>query len=150
MSKNMFEVSVKGAWTGGVQTEINVREFDSFLIDEPANLGGSDAGPNPVEFVLAGLNGCVSVMVSMIAKEMDFTYSAVDLDTKGTLDVRGLMGINGITPNFQTVTLNVTITTDESQERVDELKEKVESRCPVMAMIKGSGVAVDGDWIAKQ
>lgn len=149
MSKNMLEVAVKGAWTGGVQTEIHIREFDSFLIDEPANLGGVDEGPNPVEFVLAGLNGCVSVMVSMIAKEMDLTYSAVDLDTKGTLDVRGLMGMNGVTPNFQTVTLNVTITTDESQERIDELKEKVESRCPVMAMIKGSGVTVDGDWVAK-
>lgn len=98
--------------------------------------------------MLAGLNGCVSVMIAIIAKEMQFAYTAVTFDTKGTLDVRGLMGVPDVTPNFQTVTLNVSIATQESQERIDELMEKVESRCPVMAMIKGSGVQVDGEWKA--
>lgn len=147
-NKNRFEVAVSGKWTGGVQTAIQVRDFEAFLIDEPANLGGKDEGPNPVEFVLAGLNGCVSVMIAIIAKEMQFAYTAVTFDTKGTLDVRGLMGVPDVTPNFQTVTLNVSIATQESQERIDELMEKVESRCPVMTMIKGSGVQVDGEWKA--
>lgn len=38
-NKNRFEVAVSGKWTEGVQTAIQVRDFEAFLIDEPANLG---------------------------------------------------------------------------------------------------------------
>jgi hypothetical protein len=38
----------------GLRSETKIRQF-SLTIDEPANLGGTDTGPNPVELVLAAL-----------------------------------------------------------------------------------------------
>lgn len=146
MSKQIIEVEAAGRWTKGVQTEVSIRHFEPFLIDEPKALGGHDEGANPIEYVLAGLNGCVSVMIAIIAKELDFSYDEVEFESSGTLDLQGLMGVEGVTPNFQTVTLNVYFDTEESAERVQELKEVVESRCPVMTLIRTSGVAVSGEW----
>ena len=37
--------------TDGLKSEVEVRDF-LFTVDEPAALGGSDAGPNPIELVL--------------------------------------------------------------------------------------------------
>lgn len=146
MSKQVIEVEAVGRWTKGVQTEVTIRHFEPFLIDEPTELGGHDEGANPVEYVLAGLNGCVSVMIAIIAKELDFHYDEVEFESQGTVDLRGLMGVQGVTPNFQTVTLNVQFDTSESYERIQELKEVVESRCPIMTLIRTSGVAVSGEW----
>jgi putative redox protein len=41
----------------GLRSETKIRQF-SLTIDEPANLGGTDTGPNPVELVLAALATC--------------------------------------------------------------------------------------------
>src|SRR5699024_9859067 len=90
--------------------------------------------------------GCVSVMIAIIAKEQNFTYANASFDASGTLDVRGLMGTADVTPNFQTVTLHVALETEETDERLRALEEAVESRCPVMTMLRDSGVRIDGAW----
>lgn len=141
-----LNVHVTGEWTKGVQTRVHVRSFEPFIIDEPRALGGHDEGANPVEHILAGLTGCVSVMIAIIAKEQSFTYTNASFDASGTLDVRGLMGTADVTPNFQTVTLHVTLETEETDERLRALEEAVESRCPVMTMLRDSGVRIDGAW----
>ena len=38
----------------GLRSETKMRQF-SLTVDEPPTLGGTDAGPNPVELVLAAL-----------------------------------------------------------------------------------------------
>ena len=43
-----------------------------FSIDEPTRLGGTDAGPNPVKYMLGALAGCLNVVGHMIAREMGF------------------------------------------------------------------------------
>ena len=45
---------------------VKVRDF-TLTIDEPPSLGGEDAGPNPVEYILAGFMGCYPIPLIRIA-----------------------------------------------------------------------------------
>lgn len=147
--KSLLKVATTGEWTSGVQTSVAIRSFEPIIIDEPKNLGGTDEGPNPVELVLAGLSSCTSVMISIIAKEQGFVYDAVTFNNSGELDLQGLMGVEGVSPHFQSVDFTVEISTFESNEKLEALKEAVEKRCPVMNLLVDAKVPVTSTWIKK-
>lgn len=146
-TSQLIKVATDGKWETGLQTSINIRDFAPIIVDEPVNLGGADEGPNPVELVLAGLSSCASVMIAFIAKEQNFSYSGVEFKNEGELDLRGLQGVEGVSPHFQSVTFDVIFTTDESQEKIDALKNEVEKRCPVLNLLVDAGVKVEGNWV---
>jgi uncharacterized OsmC-like protein len=145
-ASTLFKVSAKGKWESGVKTNINIRNFPAFSMDEPVELGGVDAAPNPLEYVAAALNGCNGVMIPLVAKELNFTFSGIDFETTGIIDIRGLMGEEGVTTHFQKVRFHVNIQTEESEERVEQLKNEVERRCPVLNLLLDAGVKVDTKW----
>jgi uncharacterized OsmC-like protein len=142
----LVKVSAAGKWESGVKTNISVRNFPTFSIDEPVELGGEDTAPNPVEYVLAGLNGCNGVMIPLVAQELDFTFSGIDFETTGIIDTRGLMGVEGVSPHFQKIRFQVNIQTEESEERVEQLKNEVERRCPVFNLFVDAGIEIDTKW----
>jgi uncharacterized OsmC-like protein len=49
-------------------------------VDEPAALGGTDDGANPVEFILAGYAGCLNVVINLIAKELNIPISNLKIN----------------------------------------------------------------------
>lgn len=143
----LMKVKTSGKWESGLQTSIFIRDFDRIIVDEPASLGGTDEGPNPVELVLAGLSSCTSVMIALIAKEQHFSFEGVEFKNEGVLDLRGLQGIEGISPHFQSIQYQVEIKTNESEEKIRALKSEVEKRCPVLNLLSDAGVNIQGEWI---
>lgn len=146
-TRQLLKVETSGAWEGGLKTAISIRDFDSFIVDEPKSLGGTDEGANPVEFVLAGLTSCTSVMIAIIAKEQNFVYEAAEFKNAGEIDLQGLMGVEGVSPHFQSVHFDVIVKTNESEARLQELQTAVEKRCPVMNLLLDAGVPVTSDWM---
>lgn len=71
-TKELTIMNTSGKWESGLKTSISIRDFAPVIVDEPANLGGTNEGPNPLEYVLAGLSSCTSVMIALIAKEQKF------------------------------------------------------------------------------
>jgi uncharacterized OsmC-like protein len=148
-ASSILEVESKGVWKGGVKTEMSVRAFEPFIVDEPTALGGTDEGPNPVELVLSGLSSCTSVMISLIAKEQGFAYEAAEFANSGKIDLQGMSGVEGVSPHFQSVQFDVVVTTSESDDRLQQLKAAVEKRCPVMNLFLDAKVPVTTNWIKK-
>lgn len=67
-------------WIQGIGFEVEVREHHQFT-DGKKEFGGKDRGPNPKEYVLAGLCGCsgmdvVSLMKKFKANYTEFSVSA--------------------------------------------------------------------------
>jgi len=142
----LFSVRIRGDWAGGVRTDVKIRSFDPIVIDEPAVLGGNDAGPNPVEYVLAGLAGCASVMLAVVSQEKGMTYQDAHFDLVGTLDVRGLEGVEGVCPFFSVVRGTVKVKTAASDELFESVVADIERRCPVYSMMKAAGVEMEIRW----
>lgn len=131
MSAKPLKVKVTGTSESPTKLAVSVRDF-SFVIDEPPAFGGTDAGPNPVEYELAALAGCMNVVIRMIAQERGVEVRALQLTVNGELDPSRLMGQP--TENragFQKIELIADIDSDASADELNEVLRLSELRCPV-------------------
>lgn len=133
----------------GLYTEIDAGEFGMIVTDEPVEHGGSGEGPSPLQTVLGALLGCESVTFSRTAAEMGFAYRGIEFDAAYTIDIRGRMGVRGVTQHFQSVKVDAVVLTDEPAERLAEVVEETEARCPVFNLINDAGVRIEMRWVAK-
>ena len=86
-----MQVNVKATKENPTKTVVKARNFE-MIIDEPANLGGTDHGANPVEYVLAALSGCLNVVGHVVAKEMGFEIKSLEIELDGELNPARFMG----------------------------------------------------------
>ena len=84
---------VKAHSESPTKTIVKARQFE-IVVDEPAELGGTDLGANPVEYVLAAFAGCLNVMAHVIAKELNFELRGVEIDLYGDLNPARLFGMS--------------------------------------------------------
>ncbi|KGP92135.1 osmotically inducible protein C [Pontibacillus chungwhensis BH030062] len=129
----------------GTKVEAKAKKH-TIIIDEPKQQGGTDEGANPLETLLAALAGCENAVANMVAKEMDFDLQAIEFEIRGELDPRGMMGTEGVRRHFQTVTVNAQIKTSESEDRIQELKDKTDDRCPVFQTLYNADVDMITNW----
>ena len=100
-----------------------------------------------MENVLASLLGCGSVIIHIVAKAMDFKYSSENMESEGEIDRWGSTGVIGIKPYFSWVKVKITLQTSGSAKWVEQLKENVLLRCPVMNLLKDANVKIEDEWI---
>ena len=133
-----LKFSVQAKSENSTKTVVMTRGF-KIIIDEPENLGGTNAGANPVEYILAALSGCLNVVGHLVAKEMGFTLRGLEIDLEGDLDPAKFMGQSTQGRAGYTV-VRVTIKPDADADRVtlDKWLKTVESRCPVSDNISNS------------
>ncbi|WP_048056544.1 OsmC family protein [Thermococcus sp. 4557] len=113
-----------------------VRDFE-VLVDEPAEIGGTDGGPNPVEYLLVALAGCLNVTIRGIAGERGISVESLGLAITGKLNPAKFQGISEEgRAGFTEVTVSVYLKTDAPKEKIEELLKEVEERCPVTDNLK--------------
>jgi uncharacterized OsmC-like protein len=102
------------------------------IIDEPETLGGTDEGPNPVTYILAGLAGCLNVVGHMVAKELGFTIDKLKIEVTGNINPDRLLGVsNAERAGFKKIDLKLIPETDASIEVLVDWLKIVQDRCPV-------------------
>ncbi len=121
-------------------------EYGTTVTDEPIAHGGTSEGPSPLQAVLGALCGCESVTFSRTAKEMDFAYDGIEFEAEFTIDIRGRMGKRGVRQHFQTVRVEAIVATDETEERLSEVVQETEARCPVFNLLTDAGVNMKVRW----
>lgn len=141
-------VRAEGEWKGKLRTDLNVRDFH-FVIAEPEKIGGNNEGPTPMEYVLGALNGCLNVVIELVAKEQGIALRDLHISSSGLVDQRGLFGTADVSPQFQSVDVNVTGAADAPAAQLAELRETVLKRCPVYNLIRDSKARIDVTWNLK-
>jgi len=114
-------------------TKLNVsaRQF-KFIVDEPAVLGGTDHGANPVEYLLGALAGCLNVVSHVVAKELDLPLKGITIDIEGNLNPARFFGqSNEERAGFKGIRVKITPDTDAEHSLIQKWLQIVESRCPV-------------------
>jgi uncharacterized OsmC-like protein len=131
MSRVVFEAET--ALVDGVRCTGKVRNFAPIVVDEPPELGGQDKGANPVELLLVALGSCQEIMYAAMAAMMGIKLDEVRVNLKGSLDLKGLFGMDpAIPPGYQKITFETFLSSSASAEELRKLVEAVESHCPVL------------------
>jgi len=116
-----------------VRCSAQVREFPAIIVDEPPELGGADAAPNPVELLLVALGACQEIMYSAYASVMGITLTNVQVNLRGYLDLRGLFGMDAsVPPGYQKVVFDTVLDSPADSDALQKLVQTVESHCPVL------------------
>jgi putative redox protein len=74
----MAGIIVQENGQGRYQQDVIVGEH-RLLADEPVSVGGADAGPAPLEFVMAGLGACTSMTVRMYAERKGIPLTRISV-----------------------------------------------------------------------
>lgn len=136
-----YTVSARSA--SSTRTDVTARSF-TIVVDEPERLGGTDAGPNPLEYELASLAGCLNVTGHLVAREMGFTIEDLSMELSAVLNPARFMGRGDEErAGFKEITVSITVVSDVSQETMESWRHAVEERCPVSDnLANGTRVAV--------
>jgi uncharacterized OsmC-like protein len=73
-----------------------------------------------------------------MAKKIRFQYDDLETLAEGILDTRGRKGLAPVPVHYKTVHLEISISTDESEERLQRLSDLVARYCPVDSLIKAA------------
>ena len=127
----MLKFSVQANSENDTKTVVRARDF-KIIVDEPANLGGSDDGANPVEYILAAFCGCLNVVGHIIAKEMDFVLKGLSIEIEGDLDPTKFMGIpTQGRAGYTEIRVKLIPECEVPLSTLKQWKKRIEERCPV-------------------
>ncbi|MEH6443094.1 MAG: OsmC family protein [Oceanospirillaceae bacterium] len=123
--------SVVGYSQSATQMAVKARDF-TMIIDEPPALGGADTGPNPVEYVLSAIVGCLNVTGHIVAKEMGLTINSLEITANGDINPELLFGKSEKDrAGFKGINIEFRVDAQADQETLDSWLSQVKIRCPV-------------------
>jgi putative redox protein len=73
-----------------------------------------------------------------LAQKIRFEYEDLECEAEGDLDRRGRMGLAEVPVHYSTVRLTIRIKTEESDKKLERLKELVAHYCPVDSLIRAA------------
>ena len=140
-SKGITNWRVTTTWQGQTRSRAKVSGFRiggeevprrfSFDVDEPCELGGSNAFANPQEYLLAALNACLTVGYAAQCAIRGITLEHLEIETKGDIDLRGFLGIDStVAPGYESLSYTVRIKGDATAEKFAEVHEAVMATSP--------------------
>lgn len=112
-----------------------VRNF-TIVVDEPPELGGTNEGPNPVEYLLVALAGCLAITGYVVAKEKGIDISSIKVKAAGILDPRKFQGLDGERAGYKEIKVEILPEGNFTESELSEWIKEVEKRCPVSDNLK--------------
>ncbi len=132
-----FKFRARNQWQNGSQNEAAVDSFYGacqemehttpfrFKADEPPVLLGQDTGANPVEFVLAGLSGCMTTTLAYHAASRGLNIESIESEYEGDIDLQGLLDLDpNARPGYREIRVKFKVKGDPDPATIQELLRK--------------------------
>jgi uncharacterized OsmC-like protein len=104
--------------------------------DEPPVLLGTDHAPNPVEYILHGLAGCLTTSLVYHASAKGISIESVESTLEGEIDLHGFLGLSEEKHSgYQEIRVVFKIRADATEGELEELIELAQKRSPVFNTI---------------
>lgn len=132
---------VRSRWAGQCRSEHQVtgyRNGDDWIerpftivADEPEELFGANAAPNPQELLMSALNACMMVGYVAGASIKGIELESLEIHTYGELDVRGFLGMTDeVPPGYPHIDYTVRIKGKGSAADFEEIHANVMATSP--------------------
>lgn len=136
-----FRVATR--WTGGTRSETRVSDYvlggetidRGFTIaaDEPREVLGGDSAACPQELLMAAVNACMTVGYVANAALRGIAIEALEIETRGTLDLRGFLDLSDdVAPGVGALDYVVRIRGGGSDAQLAELHAAVARTSPTL------------------
>jgi uncharacterized OsmC-like protein len=120
----------------GTGTELRHAQPFTLVNDEPAVLLSGDQGPNPVEYVLHALAGCLTTSLVYHAAARGRQLRAVRTRFAGDLDLRGFLGMaDEVRNGYSQIRVAFEIDAEMSEAEKAELMALAQARSPVFDIV---------------
>jgi uncharacterized OsmC-like protein len=129
---------VKAHSENPTKTIVKARGFE-IVVDEPQDLGGTNEGANPVEYVLGAYAGCLNVMAHVVAQEMNFELRGIKIDLAGNLNPDRLFGKSfEERAGYKEIQVTLKPDCDTDEDTLYKWKKAILDRCPVGDNLKNT------------
>ena len=139
----LMTIKAAGTWHFGLSSAITV---DSLAAVEKQSGEVPTPTPAEVDLAVAALASSVCAAVPTVAEEMGFWHSGIDFQGQARFSVESSVGAGSPVRRFEAVSGTVSVRTDETQERVDELGAEVQRRCHAFRLLDQAGITPDIRW----
>ena len=151
MENSHVETFKAVALGNGWPTQVAISDTEwKIQVDEPVEDGGSNSGPNPMQYFIASLASCQNEQAQVVAEELSLNIEQIDIKAEIDLDLSGFMGMadhsNG---SYKNVRLDAIVRGDVTDEQVKSMGQKVDARCPILALLRTSGCNIESVWSKK-
>lgn len=126
----------------GAKQEMRHEQVFELVNDEPPVLLSKDKGPNPVEYVLHALAGCLTTSLVYHAAARGIAVKGVTTRFEGDLDLRGFLGMSDeIRRGYRQIRVYFDVDADCDEATKRELVAMGEKYSPVFDIVS-NGVPV--------
>ena len=109
----------------GTCQEMEHKQPFTMHADEPPVLLGEDRGANPVEYVLAGLSGCMTTTLAYHSAGRGLNIESIESEFEGDIDLQGLLDLDpNVRPGYSEIRVKFRVKGDADEATIRELLRK--------------------------
>jgi uncharacterized OsmC-like protein len=123
-------------WEDGTKNNVVIRDFSPIVIDEPELLGGTNKGPNPVEYLLSGAAACFSISFEIFASQQGIKLEKVSTDIEADVDFAVFFGIKDGERGITNPTIKLHVVSSAPIEKIKEIANLALSASVVLNSLK--------------
>lgn len=126
-------------WTRQFQSVVDNGRNHSMVIDLPEAKGGINSGPTALELCVMSFSGCVGTIFAMVAKKMQFSFEALQVDAEAT-QKEGASTITHLHFVFKIKTL-------AESSKIEKCLQHTLNTCPVGVIFHQAGIPITHDIV---